>query len=122
MLVPCYCNGNDVTGRVNNPRSSIFLDSDKTRFTDHSIAIDVTQAKKESFRKEYHEIIKDVHHKGNALGGIEFESIYVSDQINGERLQVYIPDLSTYHVVDAEECDDFAFDMEEFGNLVKRML
>ncbi|CAG2104371.1 unnamed protein product [Medioppia subpectinata] len=71
------------------------------------------------------EIIKDEHQKGNAFGGIDFESVCVSNQIsldNSNRLRVYIPDLNTYHVVDAEESDDFAFDMEEFGNLVKRML
>ncbi|CAG2118763.1 unnamed protein product, partial [Medioppia subpectinata] len=71
------------------------------------------------------EIIKDAHERGSAFGGIEFESVCVSNQIsldNSNRLRVYIPDLNQYPVVDAEESDDFAFDMEEFGNLVKRML
>lgn len=36
---------------------------------------------------------------------------------------VYIPDLSEYKVNESDdECDDYAFDMEDFGNLVKRML
>ena len=69
------------------------------------------------------EIIKDTHQRSYALGGINFESIFVSNQLNSPRLMVYIPDLSEYKVNESDdECDDYAFDMEDFGNLVRRML
>ena len=42
--------------------------------------------------------------------------------MNSERLRAYIPDFNAYRVNDSDETDDYAFDMEEFGNLVKRML
>ncbi|XP_054166072.1 uncharacterized protein LOC128963584 [Oppia nitens] len=68
------------------------------------------------------QLIKEVHGRGHTLGGIDFQSIYVSNKLSGGRLEAYIPDLNIYPVVDTEVNDEYAFDMEELGNTVKRML
>jgi hypothetical protein len=43
-------------------------------------------------------------------------------QIDSGRIQAYLPDFYAFRVHSSSESDDYALDMEEFGNIVKRML
>ncbi|RWS28770.1 G-protein coupled receptor GRL101-like protein, partial [Leptotrombidium deliense] len=67
--------------------------------------------------------IKDIHASGYALGGIDFNNVFVSSLVDSQYLRVYLPEINSYHVSHSKAMnDDFASDMEEFGLLVKRML
>ncbi|RWS24200.1 relaxin receptor-like protein, partial [Leptotrombidium deliense] len=66
--------------------------------------------------------IKDIHATSHALGGINFDNVFVSNKVDSTHLKVYLPDFNSYRVKDSSENDDYAVDIEEFGLLVKRML
>ena len=69
------------------------------------------------------EEIRQVHSSGYAIGKINFHTVFVTNQIAPNKIQVYLPDFYAYRVPNTPDCDsDYSSDMEDFGILVKRML
>jgi hypothetical protein len=70
------------------------------------------------------EQIKDIHATGHALGGVSFENVFVTDALEADNgvIKVYYPDHQAYRVSNSRDSDDYAADIKEYGQLVKRML
>ncbi|KFM82218.1 G-protein coupled receptor GRL101, partial [Stegodyphus mimosarum] len=70
-------------------------------------------------------MLTELHAGSYALGGIDVNAVFVSENSDGDEIHVYVPDFNAYKIVSTPISgmpDDTAVDMEEFGLLVKKML
>ncbi|KAG1705818.1 G-protein coupled receptor GRL101 [Nymphon striatum] len=69
-------------------------------------------------------MLKELHCTGYALGGLDMDMVFILENA-GKPLKVYLPDINAYKTntsVASEPDDDTSKDIEDFGNLVRKML